>query len=116
MVLITITRFMDKNNVTNIFIANLSIGDILVILFCLPFRVNIIFGQIDFLEIILKVVDLIKYYVSQIASQALNKIGGIWWFPDELCKAIWMVYYTSLMVSSFTQTAMAMERSVCLPV
>ena len=41
LVLITITRFMDKTNVTNIFVANLSISDILVLLFCLPFRVNI---------------------------------------------------------------------------
>ena len=39
---------MDRTNVTNIFIANLSIGDILVITFCLPFRVSIILCQINF--------------------------------------------------------------------
>ena len=34
LVLITIARFMDSANVTNIFIINLSASDILVIIFC----------------------------------------------------------------------------------
>ena len=46
--LITITRFMDRANVTNIFIANLSTSDVLVIMFCLPFRVNMISAMICF--------------------------------------------------------------------
>ena len=40
LVLITIFRFMNHGSVTNIFIANLSFGDILVIGFALPFRVS----------------------------------------------------------------------------
>ena len=45
LVLITISRFMDRGNVTNIFIINLSASDILVITFCLPFRVNEFYHQ-----------------------------------------------------------------------
>ena len=41
LVTITVARFMDRNNVTNIFIVNLSSSNILVLSFCLPFRVNI---------------------------------------------------------------------------
>ena len=40
LVLITIFHFMKCKSVTNIFIANLSFGDILVIGFALPFRVS----------------------------------------------------------------------------
>ena len=43
-------------------------------------------------------------------KQALNSILDIWLWEDWLCKSIWLVYYTSLMVSSFTMTAMAIER------
>ena len=40
LVIITILGFMNKNNVTNLFILNLSIGDLLVVLFALPLRVS----------------------------------------------------------------------------
>ena len=40
LVIITIFRFMNRESVTNLFIANLSFGDILVIEFALPFRVS----------------------------------------------------------------------------
>ena len=40
LVIITIFHFMNRESVTNIFIANLSFGDILVIGFALPFRVS----------------------------------------------------------------------------
>ena len=40
LVIITIFRFMNGESVTNLFIANLSLGDILVIGFALPFRVS----------------------------------------------------------------------------
>ena len=36
----------------------------------------------------------------------------LWMWDDWLCKCVLLVYYTSLMVSSFTMTAMAMERRV----
>ena len=39
--IVTVFRFMKHENVTNLFIANLSFGDILVIGFALPFRVSI---------------------------------------------------------------------------
>ena len=39
-VIITIFRFMNRESVTNLFIANLSFGDILVLGFALPFRVS----------------------------------------------------------------------------
>ena len=41
--IITIFRFMNCESVTNLFIVNLSIGDILVIGFALPFRVSCLF-------------------------------------------------------------------------
>ena len=41
LVIITIFRFMSRESITNIFIANLNAGDILVIGFALPFRVSI---------------------------------------------------------------------------
>ena len=47
-------------------------------------------------------------------KQALNKIVVIWLWGDWLCKSMWFVYYTSLMVSSFTMTAMAIERLVAM--
>ena len=40
LVLITIFRFMNTKSVTNLFIVNLSFGDILVIGLALPFRVS----------------------------------------------------------------------------
>ena len=40
LVIITILRFMNRNNVTNIFIFNLSLSDLLVAAFCLPLRVS----------------------------------------------------------------------------
>ena len=43
-------------------------------------------------------------------KQALNRILDIWLWEDWLCKSVWLVYYTSLTVSSFTMTAMAIER------
>ena len=40
LVIITIFRFMDRETVINLFIANLSFGDTLVIGFALPLRVS----------------------------------------------------------------------------
>ena len=34
----------------------------------------------------------------------------IWWFGEWLCRGATWLYYMSLMVSSFTMTAMAMEK------
>ena len=42
-VVITILRFMNKENVTNIFIINLTVSDIIVIFFALPMRVRVMF-------------------------------------------------------------------------
>ena len=97
---------MNRQNVTNIFIINLSISDLLVIGFALPSRVNSINEMLI----------INSYDRKQIAHhpcwQALNKVGGLWLWGDLLCKSVWLLYYTSLMVSSFTMTAMAMERWV----
>ena len=40
LVIITVFRYMNRDNVINLFIVNLSIGDILVIGFAMPFRVS----------------------------------------------------------------------------
>ena len=45
-------------------------------------------------------------------SQYIIMVLELWMWDDWLCKCVWLVYYTSLMVSSFTMTAMAMERWV----
>ena len=37
--IITVIGFLDRRNVTNMFIVNLSVGDVLVILFALPLKV-----------------------------------------------------------------------------
>ena len=41
LVIITIFAYLNRRNITNMFIANLSISDTLVILIALPFRVSI---------------------------------------------------------------------------
>ena len=41
LVIITIMLYMNRENVTNIFITNLSISDLLVITYALPLRVSI---------------------------------------------------------------------------
>ena len=38
--IITVIGFLDRGNVTNMFIINLSVGDVLVILFALPLKVK----------------------------------------------------------------------------
>ena len=48
LVLITIFRFMKRESVTNICIANLSFGDILVVGFALPFMVSDILTYVYF--------------------------------------------------------------------
>ena len=40
LVIITVIGYLNKRNVTNMFIVNLSVGDVLVILFALPLKVN----------------------------------------------------------------------------
>ena len=40
LVVATVIGFLNRRNVTNMFIVSLSIGDIFVILFSLPFRVS----------------------------------------------------------------------------
>ena len=38
--IITVIGFLDRRNVTNMFIINLSVGDVLAILFALPLKVK----------------------------------------------------------------------------